>query len=460
MSYYKKYLKYKNKYLGLKQIKNLQGGSSFEKIDFDKLTLEALKNLARSEQLYFDEDSDKEELVMILNSYHDEKRRISELRSKQPFSKEDLELIAKGRKLYDINTNYETIPDETILKLMNESKSGSSSESAKWTCGACTYDSNYGDNCNVCLGAKEMHRVGASAGDSGGGGAIERASDRRGPGNVIEKVVVGNKRVDDIINQTKDNIRRGEYDDLFTKIEYVYGTGDLIIRKIDLLMLAPYRDKTRVEQSEIIILLKTIPREILLKLFNDDTLLYPHFNRSYLNLKKGSIMSTLLIQGYFDIYEYIIHRLPYIILNEVDDLMILFNFILFREGGDISSDLDDINRTYIPLISFLKRRLEGNNRYLFSEAWFNEFIIKCTKTLDGLKKLELWRNQKTKEDKSILLFRFLKKDPELLKLFTGHSRWEDTVEPVIDDGEYSLYILLDDTINEEYINIIRNIFNN
>jgi hypothetical protein len=313
-----------------------------------------------------------------------------------------------------------------------------------------------------------MPRVGASASDRGIERASDRgierasasASDRRGPGSAIEKVTRNNKRIDDIINQTKDNIRGKKYDDLFTKIDYGYGMGNLIIRKIDLLMLAPYRDFSRVEQSEIITLLETIPDKILLNLFNDDTLPYPHSGRSYLNFKKGSIMSTLLIQGYFDIYEYIIRRLPHIILNDVDDLMILFNFILFREGGDISSDLDDINRTYIPLISFLKRRLEGNNRYLFSEAWFNEFIIKCTKTLDGLKKLELWRNQKTKEDKSILLFRFLKKDPELLKLFTGHSRWEDTVEPVI-DGEYSLDIIKDDdTIDEDYINIIKNIFNN
>ena len=122
---------------------------------------------------------------MNLNSYYAEKRRISELRPKQPFTKEELELIAEGRKLYGKYANYEIIQDETILKLMNESKS------AKWTCGACTYASNYGANCDICSGAKEMPRVSASASDRG----IERASDRRGPGSAIEKVTRNNKRI-------------------------------------------------------------------------------------------------------------------------------------------------------------------------------------------------------------------------------------------------------------------------
>ena len=52
MSYYKKYLKYKNKYLTLKQLKNLQGGSSFEHLDFTKLSLEELKKLAIEKKIY------------------------------------------------------------------------------------------------------------------------------------------------------------------------------------------------------------------------------------------------------------------------------------------------------------------------------------------------------------------------------------------------------------------------
>ena len=63
--------------------------------------------------------------------------------------------------------------------------------------------------------------------------------------------------------------------------------------------------------------------------------------------------------------------------------------------------------------------------------------------------------------KNVLLIQFLKRDTQLSYIFTGHSRWEDCAEPVIESIEpYSNYILdrnLD--VDEEYINSIREIFN-
>jgi hypothetical protein len=76
--YKQKYLKYKQKYLALKQLKNLQGGSSFEELDFNTLPLQTLKKLATKRELVVDDLSTKDELVMILNSYRAEQKRIRE----------------------------------------------------------------------------------------------------------------------------------------------------------------------------------------------------------------------------------------------------------------------------------------------------------------------------------------------------------------------------------------------
>ena len=79
----------------------------------------------------------------------------------------------------------------------------------------------------------------------------------------------------------------------------------------------------------------------------------------------------------------------------------------------------------------------------------------------NLKQKEAWIKKNNYEEKNVLLIQFLKRDTQLSYIFTGHSRWEDTVEPVIESVEpYSNYILdrnLD--VDEEYINSIREIFN-
>ena len=273
-------------------------------------------------------------------------------------------------------------------------------------------------------------------------------------------------RIKEIINQCEENIKINNksnpdgYDDLFTKINYVYGSGILEIRKIDLLLFAStlQRDNSDFDYMSIIILLEYISDDILLKIFNDNTLIYPHSNRLFLTNKLGSTMSTLLIQGYFEIYHYIINRLQNRLeLNIEDDLMILFNFILFR-FSDSRKDETIILR-YKPLINILKSRLNLLN--LFSNEWFNNFISKCKETLINLKQKEVWIKNTNYEEKSKLLIQFLKRDTQLSYIFTGHSRWEDSIEPVIESIEpYSNYIL-DRNLNldEDYIKCIREIFN-
>ena len=279
--------------------------------------------------------------------------------------------------------------------------------------------------------------------------------------NLIQEKVSHRHRIKEIINQCEENIKINNYDDLFTKINYIYGAGILEIRKIDLLLFAStlQRDNPEFDYMSIIVLLEYISDDILLKIFNDNTLIYPHNNRPFLTNKLGSTMSTLLIQGYFEIYYYIINRLQNRLeLNVEDDLMILFNFILFRLS-DIRKD-ETIVLRYKPLINILRQRLNLTIN-LFSNEWFNNFINKCKETLINLKQKEAWIKKNNYEEKNVLLIQFLKRDTQLSYIFTGHSRWEDTVEPVIESVEpYSNYILdrnLD--VDEEYINSIREIFN-
>ena len=279
--------------------------------------------------------------------------------------------------------------------------------------------------------------------------------------NLIQEKVSHRHRIKEIINQCEENIKINNHDDLFTKINYIYDAGNLEIRKIDLLLFAStlQRDNPEFDYISIIVLLEYISDDILLKIFNDNTLIYPHNNRPFLTNKLGSTMSTLLIQGYFEIYYYIINRLQNRLeLNVEDDLMVLFNFILFRLS-DTRKD-ETIVLRYKPLINILRQRLNLTIN-LFSNEWFNNIINKCKETLINLKQKETWIKKNNYEEKSTLLIQFLKRDTQLYYIFTGHSRWEDTVEPVIESVEpYSNYILdrnLD--VDEEYINSIREIFN-
>ena len=177
--------------------------------------------------------------------------------------------------------------------------------------------------------------------------------------NLIQETVSQRHRIKEIINQCEENIKINNHDDLFTKINYIYDAGILEIRKIDLLLFAStlQRDNPEFDYMSIIVLLEYISDDILLKIFNDNTLIYPHNNRPFLTNKLGSTMSTLLIQGYFEIYYYIINRLQNRLeLNVEDDLMILFNFILFRLS-DTRKD-ETIVLRYKPLINILKLKLK------------------------------------------------------------------------------------------------------
>lgn len=313
---------------------------------------------------------------------------------------------------------------------------------------------------NIFLDEESLNKLYKSS--SSLDGAIEYYLNNTHLYNILTQEKVSQRhRIKEIIDQCEENIKINNYDDLFTKINYVYGAGILEIRKIDLLLFASTlkRDNPEFEYMSIIVLLEYISDDILLKIFNDNTLIYPHNNRTFLTNKLGSTMSTLLIQGYFEIYYYIINRLQNRLeLNVEDDLMILFNFILFRLS-DTRKDETIILR-YKPLINILRQRLNQTIN-LFSNEWFNNFINKCKETLINLKQKEVWIKKNNYEEKSVLLIQFLKRDIQLSYIFTGHSRWEDTVEPVIESVEpYSNYILdrnLD--VDEEYINSIREIFN-
>ena len=313
---------------------------------------------------------------------------------------------------------------------------------------------------NIFLDEESLNKLYKSS--SSLDGAIEYYLNNTHLYNILTQEKVSQRhRIKEIIDQCEENIKINNYDDLFTKINYVYGAGILEIRKIDLLLFASTlkRDNPEFEYMSIIVLLEYISDDILLKIFNDNTLIYPHNNRPFLTNKLGSTMSTLLIQGYFEIYYYIINRLQNRLeLNVEDDLMILFNFILFRLS-DTRKDETIILR-YKPLINILRQRLNQTIN-LFSNEWFNNFINKCKETLINLKQKEVWIKKNNYEEKSVLLIQFLKRDIQLSYIFTGHSRWEDTVEPVIESVEpYSNYILdrnLD--VDEEYINSIREIFN-
>ena len=312
---------------------------------------------------------------------------------------------------------------------------------------------------NIFLDEESLNKLYKSS--SSLDGAIEYYFNNTHLYNILTQEKVSQRhRIKEIINQCEENIKVNNYNDLFTKINYVYGAGNLEIRKIDLLLFAStlQRDNPEFDYMSIIVLLEYISDDILLKIFNDNTLIYPHNNRPFLTNKLGSTMSTLLIQGYFEIYYYIINRLQNRLeLNVEDDLMILFNFILFRLS-DTRKDETIILR-YKPLINILKERLNLNQTInLFSNEWFYNFINKCKETLINLKQKEAWIKNIHYEEKSNLLIQFLKRDIQLSYIFTGHSRWEDTVEPVIES--YSNYIL-DKNLNvdEEYINCIRGIFN-
>ncbi len=319
---------------------------------------------------------------------------------------------------------------------------------------------------NIFLDEESLNKLYKSS--SSLDGAIEYYFNNTHLYNILtQEKVLQRHRIKEIINQCEENIKINNYDDLFTKINYVYGAGNLEIRKIDLLLFAStlQRDNPEFNYMNIIVLLEYISDDILLKIFNDNTLIYPHNNRPFLTNKLGSTMSTLLIQGYFEIYYYIINRLQNrLVLNVEDDLMILFNFILFRLS-DTRKD-ETIVLRYKPLINILRQRLKLNLTNLFSNEWFNDFINKCKETLINLKQKEAWIKNIHYEEKSKLilkglLIQFLKRDTQLSYIFTGHSRWEDCAEPVIESIEpYSNYILdknLD--IDEEYINSIREIFN-
>jgi hypothetical protein len=315
---------------------------------------------------------------------------------------------------------------------------------------------------NIFLDEESLNKLYKSS--SSLDGAIEYYLNNTHLYNILTQEKVSQRhRIKEIIDQCEENIKINNHDDLFTKINYIYGADNLEIRKIDLLLFAStlQRNNPEFDYMSIIVLLEYISDDILLKIFNDNTLIYPHNNRPFLTNKLGSTMSTLLIQGYFEIYYYIINRLQNRLeLNVEDDLMILFNFILFRLS-DTRKD-ETIVLRYKPLINILKERLNLNQTInLFSNEWFNNFINKCKETLINLKQKEVWIKKNNYEEKSVLLIQFLKRDTQLSCIFTGHSRWDDTVEPVIESVEpYSNYIL-DNNLNvdEEYINSIREIFN-
>jgi len=96
--YKQKYLKYKQKYLALKQLKNLRGGSSFEELDFNTLPLQTLKILAAEKGLSFDEESDKNELVMLLNSYHDDQKSQQARKAEQERQRQEREARERQRQ--------------------------------------------------------------------------------------------------------------------------------------------------------------------------------------------------------------------------------------------------------------------------------------------------------------------------------------------------------------------------
>ncbi len=110
--YKQKYLKYKQKYLELKQLKNLRGGSSSNsagKIDFMDVIFEEiddinfLREIANHIDVYNDENSTKEELVLFLNSFRESKRaeiaqREREQRERQQRERQQREREARERE--------------------------------------------------------------------------------------------------------------------------------------------------------------------------------------------------------------------------------------------------------------------------------------------------------------------------------------------------------------------------
>ena len=154
------------------------------------------------------------------------------------------------------------------------------------------------------------------------------------------------------IKNIEESIIEKDYNNLFTIIKkYQLESSQLEVRNIDILL--HYVIDIENHEENIIRLLETMPREIIIEIFNDDTVKYPYPSRKYLNNKKSSTLSSILVSQFINIYYYLIIRYPELIINEDVDLKLILNQLLgIYSQRQIIHKYDDI---YKDIIRILKR---------------------------------------------------------------------------------------------------------
>ena len=158
------------------------------------------------------------------------------------------------------------------------------------------------------------------------------------------------------------------------------------VRYIDLILHAkiPKSEASgfKIFQQDIIKLLDHHTCEILVDIFNDETLYYRGSSR---NITPRSLaMSSLLLNHMFIVYDYIITRCPLLYVNPLEDLDIIMGQLFMINNLSILSDRTIL--THMKKISgMLLKTLKKNERY--SKDWFrvlyntlNDKITQLTRT--------------------------------------------------------------------------------
>lgn len=163
--------------------------------------------------------------------------------------------------------------------------------------------------------------------------------------------------------------------------------------------------------------------QIIREIFNDKTVTYPYRSRGYLNGETGT-MSSILIEGNISLYYNVIKCVPDIKVSAIDDLSILFCYLL--TVLTVEDRLNNDVKLYIKyIIFFLKQRLVGDQIAIFNKDWFDNIIKGFEEFLPKVKR------SVTNSDSFVQqVVGYSNRMPELQQIpfvkeiFTGHNGWE------------------------------------
>ena len=234
--------------------------------------------------------------------------------------------------------------------------------------------------------------------------------------------VVATRQSSVIKEEVIQSIKNINFDVLTSVILLQTDMSIFFTRKIDVLLHGGSGEDELIHMVDQI---APIDISVIYRIFNDARVIYPYANRSYLNKKLGSVMSSLLIEGHVLLYDHILHIAPDLILNAFDDLSILFTHAMSR---DISPDIE--KPIFIRIINHLKNKLEGDYVGIFSIEWFEKLISKLN--------TEKWYSSSSNniadiENKisSMVIKLATSREKDLLDLkipqiFEGHNEWESS----------------------------------